>query len=171
VIKGNQPSTYTTLNALDWENTPVAAATFEADRGRIETRAIQVLPAPPGLKYAGMNQAMLLERYTTEKGKLRCETVLLLTTATGDQASPADLLALVRGHWRATEVSHWLRDIDLSEDASRARVPGEPRFMATLGNTVLNLLRIQGVTNIAAERRKLAESNRKTLKLMGITRP
>ena len=45
-ILGNQPNLNETLNALAWENTPVAAATSEITRGRIETRTIRVLPAP-----------------------------------------------------------------------------------------------------------------------------
>ena len=42
VIKGNQPRTYQALDDIGWEQVPVAAATFEADRGRVETRTIQV---------------------------------------------------------------------------------------------------------------------------------
>src|ERR1035441_6224185 len=86
VIKGNQPRTYQALDAIAWEQIPVAAATFEAGRGRIETRAIQVTAAPAGLKYPGMKQAALIERYTTGKDKTgksttRSETELILTTA------------------------------------------------------------------------------------------
>ena len=174
VIKGNQPRTYQALDAIAWEQVPVAAATFEADRGRIETRSIQVAAAPAGLKYPGMEQAALLERYTTfkdRKGKAvtRSETVLVLTTASPDQAPPADLLALNRGHWAATEATHYIRDVDLKEDSSRARGPGAARFMATVGNAVLNLLRIHGVTNIAAERRRLNGSDREILKRMGLS--
>ena len=69
VIKGNQPRTYQALNDIGWEQIPVAAATFEADRGRIETRSIQVAAAPEGLKYPDMKQAGLIERYTTFKDK------------------------------------------------------------------------------------------------------
>jgi predicted transposase YbfD/YdcC len=174
VIKGNQPRTYQALNAIAWEQVPVAAATFEADRGRVETRTIQVAAAPAGLKYPGMEQAALIERYTTSKDKkgmavTRSETVLVLTTASADQAPPADLLALNRGHWAATEATHYIRDVDLREDSSRARGPGTARFMATVGNTVLNLLRIHGVTNIAAERRHLNGSDRQILKRMGLS--
>ena len=174
VIKGNQPRTYQALDAIAWEQVPVAAATFEADRGRVETRSIQVAAAPAGLKYPGMEQAALLERYTTftdSKGKAvtRSETVLILTTATPDQALPADLLALSRGHWAATEATHYIRDVDLKEDSSRARAPGAARFMATVGNATLNLLRIHGVTNIAAERRRLNGSDRQILKRMGLS--
>jgi predicted transposase YbfD/YdcC len=174
VIKGNQPRTYQALDAIAWEQIPVAAATFEADRGRVETRSIQVSAAPAGLKYPGMKQAALIERYTTFKDKngtavTRSETVLILTTATAEQAPPADLLALNRGHWAATEITHYIRDTGMNEDASRARAPGAARFMATAGNTVLSLLRIHGVTNIAAERRRLSGSNRKILKRMGLS--
>jgi len=174
VIKGNQPRTYQALDAIAWEQVPVSAATFEADRGRVETRTIQVAAAPAGLKYPGMEQAALIERYTTSKDRkgmavTRSETVLILTTASADQAPPADLLALNRGHWAATEATHYIRDVDLREDSSRARGPGAARFMATVGNTVLNLLRIHGVTNIAAERRRLNGSDRQILKRMGLS--
>ena len=73
VIKGNQPRTYQALNAIAWEQIPVTAATFEADRGRVETRSIQVAAAPAGLKYPGMQQAALIERYTTFKRQERRE--------------------------------------------------------------------------------------------------
>ena len=53
VIKGNQPRAYQALNDIGWEQIPAAAATFEADRGRVETRTIQVAPVPEGLKYPG----------------------------------------------------------------------------------------------------------------------
>jgi hypothetical protein len=95
--------------------------------------------------------------------------VLILTTATPDQAPPADLLALSRGHWAATEATHYIRDVDMKEDSSRARAPGAARFMATVGNATLNLLRIHGVTNIAAERRRLNGSDRQILKRMGLS--
>src|SRR5271166_748481 len=158
VIKGNQPRTYQALNDIAWEQVPVAAATFEADRGRIETRTIQVAAAPAGLKYPGMEQAALIERYTTfkdKKGKpvTRSETVLIIS----------------RGHWAATEATHYIRDVGMREDSSRARAPGAARFMATASNAALNLLRIHGVTNIAAERRRLNGSDRQILKRMGLS--
>ena len=44
-IPGNQPNLNAALNALAWENTPVAAATSEISRGRIETRTVPC-PSP-----------------------------------------------------------------------------------------------------------------------------
>ena len=64
-VLGNQPTLNATLNALPWETTPVAAATSEITRGRIETRTIRVLPAPAGTGFEGAAQALLIERYVT----------------------------------------------------------------------------------------------------------
>jgi hypothetical protein len=66
-VLGNQPGAYAALDALDWESTPVAAATTEISHGRIETRTIRVLPAPPGLDFPHAAQATLIERYVTVK--------------------------------------------------------------------------------------------------------
>ena len=111
-VLGNQPTLSETLNALAWEDVPVAAATTEIARGRIETRTIRVLPAPAGTGFEGAAQALLIERYTTQKKKgqwrTSCEAVLYLTSLGPDDTTPEDLLAHVRGHWRV-EHMHWLR--------------------------------------------------------------
>ena len=64
-VLGNQPGMYAALDALDWENTSVAAATSEITRGRVETRTIRVLPVPDGLDFPYAEQAILIERYVT----------------------------------------------------------------------------------------------------------
>jgi len=66
---GNQPGLYAALDTLDWENTPVTAATMR-----------------------------------------NCEAVLYVTSLDSALASPADLLAHIRGHW-TIEHLHWLRDV------------------------------------------------------------
>jgi predicted transposase YbfD/YdcC len=43
---GNQPGLFARLDVLPWEEVPVAAATVDVARGRVETRTIRVLPAP-----------------------------------------------------------------------------------------------------------------------------
>ena len=115
---GNQPGLYARLDGLDWENTPVAAATSEITRGRIETRTIRVLPAPQGLDFPYAGQAILIERYVTVKKNgtwvmRNCEAVLYITSLTAADATPEDLLAFIRGHW-TVEHLHWLRDVVLA---------------------------------------------------------
>ena len=82
MVLGNQPNLNAQLNGLDWEKTPVAAATSETARGRIETRTVRVLPAPEGTGFQDAKQAVLIERYVTYKKKgqwrTRAESVLYL---------------------------------------------------------------------------------------------
>jgi predicted transposase YbfD/YdcC len=129
-VLGNQPNLNAQLNALPWETTPVAAATSEISRGRIETRTIRVLPVPEGTGFCDAALAILIERYTTYKDKrqwrTRCEAVLYITSLAADDTTPEDLLAHVRGHWRI-EHAHWLRDVIWKEDKSLIRTGNAPR--------------------------------------------
>ena len=116
-VLGNQPNLNAELSALDWEDTPVTAATSEISRGRVETRTIRVLPAPDGTGFAGAQQAVLIERYVTCKKKgqwrTRAESVPYLTSLAAADATPEDLLAFIRGHWRV-EHAHWLRSLGVA---------------------------------------------------------
>jgi hypothetical protein len=68
-VLGNQPG-LSTLDALDWDNTPLAA-TIDTARGRIETRTLRVLPVGEGPNFPGAQQAILIERYVTVKKTTR----------------------------------------------------------------------------------------------------
>jgi predicted transposase YbfD/YdcC len=171
-VLGNQPGTYAALDALAWESTPVAAATSEISRSRVETRTIRVLPAPDGLGFPSASQAILLERYVTIKKNGRwvmrnCEAVLYLTSLDPAQASPADLLAYARGHW-TVEHLHWLRDLVWSEDKSLIRTGNAPQVMSAITNLVITLFRLQGVTKITAETRLNAQNPRRPLQLLAL---
>jgi predicted transposase YbfD/YdcC len=170
-VLGNQPTLNQTLNALPWENTPVAAATCEITRGRIETRTVRVLPAPAGTGFEDAKQALLIERYTTYKKKgqwhTRCEAVLYITSLTADEATPEDLLAHVRGHWRV-EHAHWLRDVIWKEDKSLIRTGNGPQIWSALTNLVITLFRIHGVTSFTAETRRIAQDPHRTLRMLDL---
>jgi predicted transposase YbfD/YdcC len=173
-VLGNQPNLNAQLNALDWENTPVAAATSEITRGKIETRTIRVLPAPAGTGFEDASRALLIERYVTYKKKgqwrTRAESVLYLTSLGPDQTTPEDLLAHVRGHWRV-EHTHWLRDVIWKEDKSLIRTGNGPQVWSAITNLVITLFRIHGVTRFAEEIRRCAQDPRRALQLLGIPCP
>ena len=167
-VLGNQPGTYAALDALDWENTAVAAATSEISRGRIETRTIRVLPAPAGLGFPYARQAILLERYENGRWAMRnCEAVLYVTSLDAGQASPADLLAYTRGHWQVEHL-HWLRDVVWREDKSTLRTGNAAQVMSALTNLVITLSRLQGVTKITAETRRNAQNPGRPLQLLAL---
>ena len=170
---GNQPGLYAALDALDWENTPVAAATVDTARGRIETRTLRVLPVPAGLDFPGAQQALLIERYVTVKKGGRwvmrnCEAVLYVTSLAPGDGSPGDLLAHVRGHW-TVEHLHWLRDVIWNEDKSLIRTGNAPQVISALTNLVITLFRIQGVTRYAEETRRNAQNPRRALRLLDLS--
>jgi predicted transposase YbfD/YdcC len=162
----NQPGLFALLDRLDWKDVPVTAWTVDTDRGRHELRTIQVLPAPSELRFPHVGQVFLIERTVTVKGKTSYQAMLYVTSLTPDQASPADLLAYVRGHW-TVESLHWVRDVVFAEDASQIRTGNASRVMATIRNTVISLLRIAGITNIAAALRHNARKDRRVLKHLG----
>jgi predicted transposase YbfD/YdcC len=149
-VLGNQPHLSAALDDLGWETIPVAAATVDTARGRIETRTIRVLPVPDNLDFPDARQAVLIERYVTVKKKegwvmRNCEAVLYVTSLAAADTSPDDVLACVRGHWRVEQL-HWLRDVIWKEDASLLRTGNAPQVMSAVTNLVISLFRIQGVT-------------------------
>ena len=164
-VLDNQPTLFDRLNALDWKQVPITAWTVDDDRGRHELRTIQVLPAPADLNFPHTAQVFLIERTVTTRGRTSYQAMLYVTSLTGQQAIPADLLAYVRGHW-SVEVLHWIRDVTYHEDASRVHTGNAPRTMATLRNASISLLRISGATNIAAALRHNARKNRRILKYL-----
>ena len=170
-VLGNQPTLNEQLNALPWDDTPVAAATSEITRGRIETRTVRVLPCPAGTGFA-RTQALLIERYTTYKKKgqwhTRAEAVLYITSLAEDETTPEDLLAHVRGHWRV-EHAHWLRDVIWKEDKSLIRTGNAPQVWSAITNLVISLFRIHGVTSYTVETRRCAQDPRRALQVLDLT--
>jgi predicted transposase YbfD/YdcC len=172
-VLGNQPGLYAALDGLDWENTPVAAATVDTARGRIETRTIRVLPVPDGLDFPYAEQAILIERYITIKKNgtwvmRNCEAVLYITNLGAEDATAQDLLAHVRGHW-TVEHLHWLRDVVWHEDQSLRRTGNAPQVMSAITNLVITLFRLRGVTEYAAETRRNAQDPRRALQLLALS--
>jgi predicted transposase YbfD/YdcC len=168
-VLGNQPLLYALLNALPWLTTPVTAATQEYSHGRIETRTLRHLPMPGGHGMVDAARAVLVERYVTEwrdgAWRTRAEAVLYITSLAEDEATPADLLAHVRGHW-TVEHTHWLRDVIWREDASLLRAGDKPQLWAAVTNLVINLFRLLGVTRFTRETRRNAQDPRRALPLL-----
>jgi predicted transposase YbfD/YdcC len=91
-----------------------------------------------------------------------------LTSLTADHATPAELAALVRGHWKIENL-HQIRDVTYREDASRVRTGSTPRVMASIRSLAISLLRLVGWTNTAAANRYMAAYPTNALGLLGLT--
>ncbi len=83
------------------------------------------------------------------------------------KATPEQLLALNRGHWAIENKSHYVRDVTFDEDRSQIRTHAGPRVMATLRNLAINLLRMNGYTNIAQAIRTMVGKPYRVLALIG----
>ncbi len=71
---------------------------------------------------------------------------------TGFQAGPAELAALIRGHW-SVEVQHHIRDVSFSEDTSTSRTGHGQINLATLRGAVINAIKGAGYLYIPEGRR------------------
>ena len=95
-------------------------------------------------------QAIQITRRRKVKGKWSRETCYAVTSLSVTQASPAQLAAIIRGHWGIEDRLHWVRDLDFDEDRSQIRTASGPQIMASLRNLAITILRLAGATCIAA---------------------
>jgi predicted transposase YbfD/YdcC len=175
IVKENQPRLRADIELVftlppigDRQDT---ARTIDIGHGRIEQRNLTTSEALVGYSdWPGLAQVFELGRHVMipNTGGERVEVVYGVTSLRPERATPAHLLALVRGHWQIENKSHWVRDVTFDEDRSQVRCGNIPQVMAALRNTAIGLLRWAGHTNIAAACRRLAAQPVQALALIGI---
>ena len=161
-VKRNQPGLHAQLAALPWRQVPVAHDTRGRGHGRAERRTLKVTAVAAGLAFPHAAQALQIIRRRrpltgTNSKKWSTETVYAITSLTVIQARPAELAAIIRGHWLIEDRLHWV-DLTYDEDHSQVRTANGPRVMASLRNLVITILRLTGETNIAAALRHHARA-------------
>jgi predicted transposase YbfD/YdcC len=122
------------------------------------------------LDFPGVYQAFRIDRDTTDLhgNPLRNETVYGISSLTTYQANPADIAALVRGHWEVENRAHYVRDVTYDEDRSQVRTGSAPQVLATMRNTAISLIRLAGWNNIKQATEKLSRRLDQILTLLGI---
>jgi len=177
LVKGNQPTLQeqvTTLFAPEraQDQDRESAATVEQGHGRIENRwllAVSVTSAE--VDWPGAAQAFVIQRrrWKCRQRQDHFEVVYGITSLTREEAGPAELLRLVRGHWRVENRSHWVRDVVFGEDASLVCTGKLPQVLALFRTAVISRLRAERVSNLARETRRLAAQPADCLRLLGLT--
>jgi predicted transposase YbfD/YdcC len=172
-IGENQPRLFDAADALCWSSVAIEAWTVDRGHGRVDVRVIKTMPATERIRelFPHVRQAFLVERYSYDPdGKLLgAVAVLGITSLPPGQAGPGDLLAYLRGHW-AIEMHHYVRDVCLGEDVSRVRRAHQA--MAAIRNTIIGILHLHRIPNIAAQLRIChRDPYRLPLQLLGLTRP
>ena len=151
-VKGNQPALRAQLAALPWRQVPVAHQAHDRGHSRHERRTLKITSVSRGLLFPHAAQAIQITRRRKRDGtsKWSTETCYAVTSLTVTQAKPAELAAIIRGHWAIEDRLHWVRDMDFDEDRSQVRTASGPRIMASLRNLAITILRLAGATSIAA---------------------
>ena len=175
-VKDNQPQLLEDMQTV-FALAPIAgeqrtaAETLELGHGRIEQRPLQTSTVLVGYRnWPGLAQVFQVERQSMTKktGEVRAEVVAGVTSLLPERADADRLLALVRGHWRLENPSHWVRDVIFDAERSQVRCGNIPQGMAAFRNTVIGLLRWAGYPNIAAACRRFAAQPTLALALIGI---
>ena len=169
-VKDNQPNLFAALDVLPWSDVPVTHTTTTRGHGRIETRTLQIRPAPPGLPFPHVTQVFLIERRVSDlTGTLLSNVAILgVTSLNAARGTPALIAAAVRGHWRI-EVLHWIRDTIYREDDSQVRTKSGPRIMATLRNPAVGALRLAGRNDITEATRWATRNMERPFIILGLT--
>jgi predicted transposase YbfD/YdcC len=169
-VKANQPTLLARCQRLPWHRVPVLDRTGDRGHGRVEVRTLKAVSVHRfGFPHAA--QVLQVTRKTRAlhtPRRFTTVTVYAVTSLPFEQASPARLADLVRGHW-AIEALHHIRDVTLAEDASQVRTDGGPHVMATLRNLVIGVLCRAGPVNVATALRRHARDPHRPLATLGIT--
>ena len=176
VLKDNQPAVKEAVSLLFAEPPWGEEFSKAGQRGRHgdrqERRRLRASSALNGyLEWPCLGQVCCMERTRIRKGTRTVELAYAITSLTPEEAGPARLLRLWRGHWRIENRLHWVRDVTFDEDRSQVRTGAVPQVMAAFRNAVIGLLRRTGTRNIAAALRHYAWKPLAALNLLGFQLP
>ena len=175
IVKGNQQELYEDIQ-MCFER-PVAGETYgygeQVGRhgDRVEIRRLWSTGVlGTYLSWPGHRQVCKVERIAERKGKVTRQ-VRYAITSLGPRTDGQKLLGFVRGQRGIENRLHYVKDVTLREDGSQIRTGSAPQVMAALRNVVLNVLRLNGETNIAAAIRKIGWQHQGAIRLLQLVPP
>ena len=89
-------------------------------------------------------------------GKTRHEIVYGVTSLSAEQASPDQLLQMLRSYWKIENGLHYPRDVTLREDHTRFKRHSAAHSMAIINNLVLGLIAKSDFNFVPSARRYFA---------------
>ena len=170
-VKGNQPQLLQDLQ--DWFDPTVtllpgmgcppkdfqSATHTHKGHGRLEVRTLtSSSQLNDFLDWSFLQQVFQLERTITisKTGKTRHDILYGITSLSAQQASPSQLLHMLRSYWQIENRLHYPRDVTLHEDQTRFKNHSAAHNMATLNNLVLALIAKSNFPFIPSARRFFA---------------
>ena len=170
-VKGNQPQLLQDLQ--DWFDPTLqllpgmgcppkdfrSATVTHKGHGRLEVRTLTTSSQLNDfLDWPFLQQVFQLARTVTisKTGKTRQETRYGVTSLSAEQASPSQLLDMLRSYWQIENNLHYPRDVTFHEDHTRFKKHSAAHNMAVLNNLVLALIAKSSFPFIPSARRFFA---------------
>ena len=150
---------------------PPEQTTVDKGHGRLESRHVWTsTDLNDYLNFPYVSQVFCIRRDVTNRvtGKRRNETIYGVTSLGPEQADPARILDIVRGHWSIENRVHWVRDVTFDEDRCRIRKGNGAQVMASLRNLAISILRLAGARYIAPALRACARLGQGVLRFIGL---
>lgn len=180
-MKGNQPQLLQDL--YDWFDTSIpllpgmgcppkdlrSVTTTNKGHGRIEVRTLTTSSQLNDfLEWPFLQQVFKLERSVTiqKTGQTRHEIIYGITSLSAEQASPEQLLKILRSYWGIENGLHYRRDVTLHEDQTRFTKDSAAHIMSIINNIVLALIAKAGYTFVPSARRYFAANPEKAFCLL-----
>lgn len=132
-LKGNRRHWVAQARQHLAEITPAVTERSEISHGRSEWRRVEVVATTKPIM-AG-HKAFI--RITSKRDQAKPYTRLFMTSKL---LSPQQALDLTRAHWQIENGLHWMLDVHMDEDLSRARKDNAPANTALLNRIARNLL-------------------------------
>lgn len=173
-VKDNQPTLLDDIVTLFADPPVMPAWTEKRNRhgDRHETRRLEASTELNDYSdWPHLAQVCRVVREVIRKGETKRDATHLITSLRPDEAGPERLLELNRGHWGIENRLHYVRDVTFGEDLCQVRKGAAPQVMAALRNTVIGLLRQNGIKNIAEALRRNAAHPYDALALVGVGPP
>ena len=169
-VKDNQRALKRRIASQTWAPLPVQHVTREKSHGRTTQWQTTTQPAQAWIDFPHAAQTIRLtrDRHDHRTGHATREYVYAITSLPPEEADPACLAALIRGHWGIENRLHWVRDVTYDEDRSQVRTLNAPRVMATIRNLAISIHRLTGVTNIAKATRAINRDPEIARRLTGL---
>ena len=177
-VKGNQPQLLQDLQ--DWFDLTIellpgmgclpkdfrSATMTSKGHGRLEVRTLTTSSQLNDfLDWPFLQQVFKLERTVTilKTGKRHHEIVYGVTSLAAEQASPLQLLQMLRSYWHIENSLHYSRDVTLREDQTRFKTHSAAHCMAIINNLVLAIIAKTGFPFVPSARRFFAANPEKAL--------
>ena len=155
-LKDNQASLSNAVEAIAARRPPAdVASSCNKGRARQEHRTVEIFPVDEDLAetewqpfiktIVRVTRHTWLRRAATGMWDQRGEVAYYVSSANG--LSAKSWAEAIRGHWGIENRNHYVRDVSCDEDKSRIR--DNPGIMARTRSFALNIIRHNGIKNVA----------------------